>query len=72
MSNIVIRGIDVVSLISSIRKLNKVNQAKMLSELEAVIGKDSKQFSQIRKILLDGTNDYTRSVVKTIFGDIDV
>jgi len=35
------------------------------------LGKDSKEYTLVRKLVLDGFNNYTRSIVRAIFGDIE-
>ena len=40
----------------------------MLQEIEDIVGKDSDEFMKIRHVVLDGLNEYTRSILKAIFG----
>jgi hypothetical protein len=42
-----------------------------LQELETILPADSEEFKMIRKLFLDGYNDYTRSILRIIFGDIE-
>jgi len=66
-----IGGLDLFDLITFISKKNKRFIAIMLAETEEIVGKDSEEYKKLRKIILDGFNDYTRSLVRIIFGDIE-
>lgn len=66
-----IDGLDLFDLISFISKKNKRFIAVMLADTEDILGKDSPEYQQMRKIILDGFNDYTRSIVRIVFGDIE-
>jgi hypothetical protein len=66
-----IDGLDLFDLITFISKKNKRFIAIILADIEEIVGKDSDTYQQIRKIVLDGFNDYTRSVVRIVFGDIE-
>ena len=68
---VTIDGLDAFDLISFIGKKNKKFQAIILADAEEILGKDSEEFKQIRKLFLDGFNDYTRSIVRIVFGDIE-
>ena len=41
------------------------------SIIKDVMEKDSNEYKFIRKIFLDGFNDYTRSVMRTLFGNVE-
>lgn len=68
---LIIQGLDILDVISFINRKNKRFQAITLQEIENIIHKNSKEFKTIRKIILDNYNDYTRSVLRIIFGDIE-
>lgn len=68
---ITIEGLDVIDVVRYItRKKNKF-LAITLADLEDVLEKDSKEYKYIRKVFLDGFNDYTRSVMRTLFGNVE-
>lgn len=75
----IIQGMDLIDVLKFIARKNRKFQAVILTELEEIfdnskidgLGRDSKEFHLIRKLFLDGWNDYTRSVMRTIFGDIE-
>jgi hypothetical protein len=69
--SVIIQGVDILDVVGFITKKNKKSQAIVLSQLEEILGKDSKEYQKVRKIFLDTMNDYTRSVLTTIFGDIE-
>ncbi len=66
---IFIKGIDVDTMIHIIETSNKRMQAILLSFLEQYF--DDATFPDVRKKVLDTTNDYTRNVVRTLIGDVE-
>ena len=68
---VVVQGLDLVDITTYIDKKNKKFQAILLTEIEEIIDKDSPEFRAIRKQVLDGYNNYTRSIVRAIFGDVE-
>jgi len=66
----IFQEINVFEILGDIGSLNKVLNAKVLTELEKHI-KDKDEFTLVRKFILDEQNAYTRSVVRLIFGDIE-
>jgi len=69
--NVIIDGLDILEVMKFIQAKNKKYQAILLGDIEHLLGRNSKEFRVIRKLILDSTNDYTRSVLKIIFGDIE-
>jgi len=63
--------INVLEVVHNIGKRSKKLQAILLQELEKVSDKDSPEFEEARKKILDETNNFTRSVVRMVFGDIE-
>lgn len=68
----IVQEIDVLTVLGSIGKKKKKLQAILLQELETVIEKSDPGYAKMRKVILDETSDYSRAVVKSIFGDIEV
>jgi hypothetical protein len=68
---VIVSGVDLLDVIGYITKKNKKSQAIVLSQLEIILGRDSAEYLKVRKVFLDTMNDYTRSVLTTIFGDIE-
>lgn len=68
---VIIQGLDLIDITTFISKKNKKFQAILLADLEEVLGRDSEEFAIVRKLVLDGFNNYTRSIVRAIFGDIE-
>ena len=68
---VLIQGLDLKDIIGFIEKKNKKFQAITLSEYEEVLNKNSAEFRAIRKITLDNYNNYTRSIVRAIFGEVE-
>lgn len=70
-NGVVIQGLDVLDVVRFIGKKNKKFQAILLNDIEDVLGSDSQEYKLVRKLILDGFNNYTRSVLRVIFGDIE-
>jgi hypothetical protein len=68
--NKVFQEVDLFSILGEIGNMNKTLNAKVLTELEKHF-KDKDEFQIVRKFILDEQNSYTRSIVRTIFGDIE-
>lgn len=66
--NKIIEGIDLLDVIGFVDHKCKVFQRKMLDSIEAELRDDPEQYLKIRKIVLDGLNDYKRTILNTIFG----
>ena len=67
---VILRGFDVFDVVKFIGRINKKFQAVLLSQLEEVI-EDTNLYLKVRKLILDSFNNYTRSIITSIFGDID-
>jgi hypothetical protein len=70
-NEVIIQGLDLEEVIGFINRKNKRYLAICLQDLEDIIKPDSNEYALIRKLLLDNFNDYTRAVLKIIFGDIE-
>ena len=70
-SNKVFQEVDALQVVKKIGTASKRVQAKILQRLELSIDKDSEEFSELRKLILDELNNLNRSVVREIFGDIE-
>ena len=67
----VIQEVNVLDIVRNVGKRNKRLQAVLLSAGEAVMGKNTAEFSRFRKLVLDETNGFTRAVIRDVFGDIE-
>jgi len=67
----IFQEVDVTTVLREIWTKNKVLHAKVLSELEKHIT-DPEEFKKVRAYVLDEQNDYTRSIIRLIFGDIEM
>lgn len=70
--NAIVQQVDILDILRSIGKQKKKLQAILLQELETVLPKSSPEYGKMRKVVLDETSDYARTVVKCLFGDIEV
>lgn len=62
-------NLGVIDIISTIQKRQKLYLALTLQDVERTLGKNSQEFIQIRKSILDNSNEFVRSIVQAIFGD---
>lgn len=62
-------NLGVIDIISTIQRRQKLYLALTLQDVERVLGKNSQEFIQIRKSILDNSNEFVRSIVQAIFGD---
>jgi hypothetical protein len=66
-------GLDIVDLVLLTQQKNRKFQAILLQEIEEVLDKNSPEFIKVRGLILDSFNNYTRSLLRTIFGnDFDI
>jgi len=70
-NSVVITEMNTLSLVRSIGRKNKKMQAILLQKLEKIVEKDSVEYEEFRKIILDESNNYARGIVRLIFGDIE-
>jgi len=68
---VVIEGLDVIDVVRYISRKKDKFIAIVLADLEEVMENDSNEYKFIRKVFLDGFNDYTRSVMRTLFGNVE-
>lgn len=68
---IIIEGLDMVDVVRYISRKQDKFIAIVLADLEEVMEKDSNEYKFIRKVFLDGFNDYTRSIMRTLFGNVE-
>ena len=74
MAGITMQGINVLDLLKFISRKSKKFQASFLTELEEILNlevDEKERFTKIRKLYLDNQNDFARSIVKSIFGEIE-
>jgi lauroyl/myristoyl acyltransferase len=70
-TGVIMQGFDILDVANFVGRLNKRYQAVLLSNIEDVLGKSHKDYPQIRKLILDSTNNFTRAVMNEIFGEIE-
>lgn len=71
MADTVIQEMDTLALVKGIEKKNKKMQAILLQKLESIVDKNSEEYESFRKVILDESNNYSRAIVRLVFGDID-
>jgi hypothetical protein len=65
-------GLDLFDVMNLSDKKMKKFIALTLQELEQVEDLSPEQFKMIRKLILDGFNEYTRSLLRALLGDVEV
>jgi len=73
---ITIEGLDPIDLLKFVGRKSKKFQAVFLSTLETLLEDLEPEtreylFKSIRKLYLDNQNDFSRSTITAIFGDIE-
>ena len=68
----VIQEIQVLDIVKYIARKNKKLQAILLQKLEETINTQDEGYSEFRKLILDETSNFSRAIVRQIFGDIEV
>ncbi len=68
----IIAGLDVIDVIRVVSKKKDKFIALTLQEIEQIEGLTPEVYSLVRKQILDGFNDYTRSFSRSLFGDIEI
>lgn len=63
------QNLEVFDIIQFINQKKRLHQKLTLNGIEEILDKDTPEYRAIRKLILDNMNDYTRSVVRVIFGE---
>lgn len=71
MSN-VIQEIDLIDTVNSMHHKNKKLQAVLLQKVEEFIPKDSPDYLELRKVILDETSGAFRGILRDLFGDVEM
>lgn len=72
MNNInVISELGIFEILKYVSRKNKKLQAIILQAIEKYVDRTSPEYAEIRKIVLDSTSNFTRTVIRKIFGDIE-
>jgi hypothetical protein len=68
---IIIEGLDMIDVVSYISRKKDKFIAIALADVEEMMPKDSNEYKFVRKLFLDAFNDYTRSIMRTLFGNVE-
>jgi len=71
MGQVVIDGLNMFDIITILDKKKRRYIKIALDDLERIVPNDSEQFIRARKLFLDTFNDYHRSILITLFGNIE-
>lgn len=66
-----IEGLDAIDILLLVTRKKKKFLAMLLSELETTYPRNTEEYKVLRKLILDYFNDYTRSIMRALFGDIE-
>lgn len=70
-TGVIMHGFEIMDIVGLIGRLTKRYQATLLANIEETLGSDHKDYQYIRKLVLDSTNNFSRAIVKSLFGDIE-
>jgi hypothetical protein len=70
MNEVTIDGLDLVDVLQQITRKKAKFIKITLDDIEKVMD-DRQEYLLVRKAVLDGFNDYTRSFMRAFFGDIE-
>ncbi len=70
-TELTIEGLDIIDVVRYISRKKDKFIAIVLADLEEVMDKETNEYKFIRKVFLDGFNDYTRSIMRTLFGNVE-
>lgn len=65
----VIQGIDPLNLVDFIKRKNSIYQKNILTKLEGILVKDTTEYKEVRKLILDSQNNFSRMIIRVIVGD---
>lgn len=68
---VIVTGLDLQDITKFISDKNKRYLAATLQDIEDELGSEHPAFVAIRKSVLDGFNNYTRSLISFLFIDIE-
>lgn len=71
-NNITIEGLDLIDLVNEIEKKDRRFKAICLQSIEECTSLDQEEFKIVRKVVLDSISSYTRSLIRFLFGEIEV
>jgi hypothetical protein len=67
----IVQEVDLLDLVKYASKKNKKLQAVLLQKLEEYFQKDSVEYLELRKVILDETSGAFRAIIREIFGDVE-
>ena len=68
---VVIQGFDVIDVLRLIEKKKNKFAAVSLQEVEE-LNLEPADYERVRKVFLDTLNEYTRSMMRALLGDIEI
>lgn len=72
-TEVIVEGLDLLDVVIYIDKKKNKFVALTLQEIEGLeLGITVEEYKLIRKFVLDGFGDFTRSTMRFLFGDVEV
>jgi hypothetical protein len=68
----IIQEVDLTEIVGSMHRKNRKLQAVLLQKVEEYIPKDSPEYMEIRKVILDETSGAFRAILRDLFGDVEM
>lgn len=68
---VVIQGLDIIDVINLVDKKKNKFAAIALQDIEE-LGVDEEVFKILRKIFLDTLNEFTRSTLRALLGEVEI
>ncbi len=63
-------NLGILDIMYTIQSRQRLYLAIQLQDAERILGKETPEFRQVRKTILDNNNEFVRSIVRAIFGDL--
>jgi hypothetical protein len=71
-TGLMFQELDMVDTIKFIVRKGKKFEAVALNEIETILINRPELYEKVRKVYLDSFNSYKRSILRAIFGDVDI
>jgi hypothetical protein len=63
------QNLEIFDMIEFINQKKRLHQKLALNGIEEILDKNSPEYKAIRKLVLDNSNEFARSIVRSIFGE---
>ena len=70
-NGMVAQEVNLLQVIKKVARRNKSLQARLLQNIETHFDRNTDEYGNLRKFILDEINGYTRAILRDIFGDVE-